>query len=442
MLARLKALIAFALYLLAVTVLLPLLPLRLWWRARKAPAYRQRIAERFGISRIAPRSDGIWVHAVSVGETFAAAPTVRALQQRYPDRAITITTTTPTGSAQVRSLFGDSVSHVYAPYDWPLCVWLFVRRVRPALLVVMETELWPVTILLCRALSIPVLIANARLSAKSARGYRRISWLLQPTLQKTWVAAQHQHDAERFLALGTDAGRLQVTGSVKFDVELAPALRESATSWRNACHASGKELIWIAASTHEGEDEAALQAHAQLLQQHPTALLILVPRHPERFNSVAMLIAAQGLRAVRRSACGKGEDAGVEAGECVQADTQVLLVDTLGELLMFYGVADAAFVGGSLVPVGGHNYLEPASWGLPVVSGPHTHNFAHIAALLRDHYVLREVQSADELGAAVIDVLNDEDYQQRACAAALELLADNRGASQRLLEFICARLDD
>ena len=326
-LARLKAALAFTLYIALLTAVLPLLPLRLLWRSRHAPAYRQRMAERFGFSSIAPRIDGIWVHAVSVGETFAAAPTVRALQQRYPGRPITITTTTPTGSLQVRNLFGANVEHVYAPYDWPLCVWLFVRRVRPALFIVMETELWPVTIMLCKCLGIPVLVANARLSAKSARGYQKINWLLHATLRGVWVAAQHQDDAARFIELGAQADKVQVTGSVKFDVEIAPWLRTSASSTRSAYRAQGKDFVWIAASTHGGEEDAALQAHARVLQHNPAALLILVPRHPERFDSVARLIESHGLGYARRSAH-------EEALACVQQATQVLLVDTLGELLI------------------------------------------------------------------------------------------------------------
>ena len=434
LLLKLQAGLAVTLYLLLTTLLLPCLPLRLWWRSRRAPAYRERMAERFGLSSITPRANGIWVHAVSVGETFAATPTVKTLQQRYPDLPITVTTTTPTGSEQVTKIFGSSVEHVYAPYDWPLCIWLFVRRVRPAVLVVMETEVWPVTILLCRCLGIPVLIANARLSSKSASGYQKIRWLLQVTLQRVWVAAQHQSDAERFIALGAAPACVEVTGSVKFDVQLGPELRAEAEVVRDHYRAQGKPFIWIAASTHDGEEIAAMQAHKQLLAQQPQALLIVVPRHPERFNSVAKLAESLGLECARRSQHS-------QAGSCVLASTQVLLVDTLGDLLMFYGVADSAFVGGSLCAVGGHNYLEPAIWARPILSGPHTHNFANIAEQLQAVGALTVVHSSDELASALLNALKNPAQLKKSGDAGLALLEVNRGASEKLLDFISQRLD-
>lgn len=425
-----KALAAYALYILAFTCVLPFLPLRLLWRGRRAPRYRERIGERFGLSAIAPRADGIWVHSVSVGETLASVPTIKALQQKYPTRRITVTTTTPTGSEQVKSIFGDTVEHVYAPYDWPLCVWLFLRRVRPAVAIIVETELWPTTLGLCRLLGIPVVIANARLSEKSATGYKKLQWLVTPMLEKLWVAAQHDADAERFVALGADAGQVTVTGSVKFDISLSDEHRRQAEQQKNVISSAGKKFVWIAASTHEGEDQIALQAQQKILQQYPNTLLLLVPRHPERFNDVASLAGDSGFGLTRRS-----------LNQQVEADTQVLLVDTMGELLMFYGVADIAFVGGSLVPVGGHNYIEPACWGIKTLSGPYRHNFAHIAAMLQQVGALDIVESADQLSQALLDAIENSEQRLLAGQAALRLIEQNRGADQQLLDFIAARLD-
>ncbi|MGB5323848.1 MAG: lipid IV(A) 3-deoxy-D-manno-octulosonic acid transferase, partial [Pseudomonadales bacterium] len=411
----LKTAIALAGYLLLVTLLLPLLPLRLLWRSRRAPAYRRRMLERFGFSLPAPRAGGIWMHAVSVGETFAAESTVRALLARYPNRPITITTTTPTGSAQVQRLFGERVEHCYAPYDWPLCVWLFLRRIRPDLLVVMETELWPLTLLLCRALGIDVLLANARLSEKSARGYRKVRWLIAPAIADIAIAAQHEDDAGRLLGLGAEAGRVKVTGSVKFDVEVDRQQHARALAIREAFADAGQQPVWIAASTHAGEEKAVLDAQQRVLQKYPQALLVLVPRHPERFVEVAGQIAAAGFSIQKRSAADS-------PASCASAGCNVLLVDTLGELMLFYGSAEIAFVGGSLVPVGGHNYLEPASWRLPVLSGPHTHNFSNIARQLQQAGALQIVEDGQHLGDAVLDLLSDKTQREMAGDAAARLL--------------------
>ena len=401
---------------------LPLVFLRLLWRAWRAPAYSRRIGERFAFGLPPLRPGGIWVHAVSVGESIAAAPMIRELMARYPHLPITVTCMTPTGSERVQALFGDSVQHCYLPYDLPWAAARFLERARPKLAVVMETELWPNHIHQCARRGIPVALANARLSARSARGYARFARLTAPMLAKlSLIAVQTEAEAERFRQLGARDECVEVTGSIKFDLTIDPALLERASKLRQQWAALERPL-WIAASTHAGEDEIMLAAHRQLLSNHPQALLILVPRHPERFASVYESAVRDGFVAVRRS-----------TGEAVGADTQVLVGDTMGELLFLYALADIAFVGGSLVPNGGHNLLEPAALGKPVLSGPHLFNFLEISAQLRAAGALREVENASELVSAVDALWSDLPYAERMRTAGLVVLKNNQGALERLL---------
>ncbi|WP_134555166.1 lipid IV(A) 3-deoxy-D-manno-octulosonic acid transferase, partial [Pseudomonas aeruginosa] len=325
---------------------LPLVALRLWWRARQAPAYAKRIGERFSLSLPEVPPGGIWVHAVSVGESIAAAPMVRALLERHPQLPVTVTCMTPTGSERIRALFGEQVRHCYLPYDLPWAAARFLDRVRPRLAVIMETELWPNHIHACAVRGIPVALANARLSERSARGYARFAGLTRPMLAElSWIAVQTEAEAERFRRLGARPECVSVTGSIKFDLRIDPQLPLAAAALREEWDATARPL-WIAASTHAGEDEIVLAAHRRLLETRPDALLILVPRHPERFAGVHELCRREGFATVRRS-----------GGEPVARATQVLLGDTMGELLFLYALADIAFVGGSLVPNGGHNLL-------------------------------------------------------------------------------------
>ncbi len=406
---------------------LPLIVARLWWRGRRAPAYRQRIAERFGcISQrhFAQRAGahGIWVHAVSVGEVIAAAPLVRALLQRHPELPLTVTTMTPTGSERVRALFGDSVFHVYAPYDVPQCIARFLQRVQPRLLIIIETELWPNTIHACAAHNIPVVLANARLSQKSARGYRRFGAITAPMLHSmSKVVAQNAEDGARFVELGLPSNKLVVSGSIKFDIALDDDLLAQAQQIRNDWH-SAHRFIWIAASTHAGEDEIVLQAHRQLCAQVSNALLILVPRHPERFNEVATLIEKNNFIFVRRSTT-----------RAVALDAAVLLGDTMGELLFLYGCADCAFVGGSLVARGGHNTLEPAAWGLPIITGPSDFNFREISALLQRDKALTVIDHADSLAKTLLELAGDVALRQQRGDAAKRVIENNRGALEKLI---------
>ncbi|SDV06504.1 lipid IV(A) 3-deoxy-D-manno-octulosonic acid transferase [Pseudomonas mucidolens] len=404
---------------------LPLVAFRLWLRARKAPAYAERVGERFSYGLPVMQPGGIWVHAVSVGESIAAAPMIRGLLERYPQLPITVTCMTPTGSERIQALFANQprIQHCYLPYDLPCAAKRFLDRVQPKLAVIMETELWPNHIHHCAKRGIPVALANARLSARSAKGYARFARLTAPMLaQMSLLAVQTETEAERFRNLGARPETVEVTGSIKFDLSVDPQLLERAGALRQQWQA-GERPVWIAASTHEGEDEVVLAAHRQLLGSYPNALLILVPRHSERFNSVFELCRQQGFATVRRS-----------RGEPVTADTSVLLGDTMGELLFLYALADSAFVGGSLVPTGGHNLLEPAALGKPVISGAHLFNFLDIAAMMRDAGALREVDDADGLAEAVRQLFELPQDAQRMAQAALKVMQANQGALKRLLD--------
>ena len=411
---------------------LPLVAIRLWLRARKAPAYARRIGERFSLGLPPMQPGGIWVHAVSVGESIAAAPLIRALLLRYPQLPITVTCMTPTGSERIQALFANEprIQHCYLPYDLPCAARRFLDRVRPTLAVIMETELWPNHIHQCAKRGIPVALANARLSERSAKGYGRFRKLIGPMLaEMSLFAVQTDAEARRFLDLGARADTVEVTGSIKFDLSIDPQLLLRAADLRAQWQAQERP-VWIAASTHDGEDEVVLAAHRQLLAGHPDALLILVPRHPERFNPVFDLCRQQGFATVRRS-----------SGEPVTADCSVLLGDTMGELLFLYALADSAFVGGSLVPNGGHNLLEPAALAKPVLSGPHLFNFLEIAAQLRNAGALQEVDDAEGLALAVQRLFELPRDATRMAEAGLDVMRRNQGALQRLVDGLGRLID-
>lgn len=406
---------------------LPLVALRLWWRARKAPAYAQRVSERFSFGLPPMQRGGIWVHAVSVGESIAAAPMIRALLTRYPQLPITVTCMTPTGSERIKALFADEprIQHCYLPYDLPWAAGRFLDHVGPRLGVIMETELWPNLIHQCARRGIPVVLANGRLSERSARGYGRFAKLTRPMLaEMSGFAVQTEAEAQRFLDLGARRDCVEVTGSIKFDLSIDPQLLERAAELREQWH-TRERPTWIAASTHAGEDEVVLAAHRQLLLSHPDALLILVPRHPERFNSVYDLCQQQGFETIRRS-----------TAQAVTSTTSVLLGDTMGELLFLYALADCAFVGGSLVPNGGHNLLEPAALAKPVLSGPHLFNFLEIAALLRQAGALEEVSDVAGLAVAVQRLFDQPQLARIMADAGLTVMHANQGALQRLLAML------
>lgn len=411
---------------------LPLVAIRLWLRSRKAPAYAQRIGERFSYGMPTLQPGGIWVHAVSVGESIAAAPMIRALLQRYPTLPITVTCMTPTGSERIHALFANEprIQHCYLPYDLPCAAARFLDRVQPKLAVIMETELWPNHIHQCAKRGIPVALANGRLSERSAKGYGRFSKLTAPMLaEMSLFAVQTEAEAQRFRDLGARPETVEVTGSIKFDLTIDPQLLQRAAELRSQWQAQERP-VWIAASTHEGEDEVVLNAHRRLLTNHPDALLILVPRHPERFNSVFELCQREGFATVRRS-----------TGASVDAQTSVLLGDTMGELLFLYALADSAFVGGSLVPNGGHNLLEPAALAKPVISGPHLFNFLDIAAQLRSAGALAEVDDAEGLATEVQRLFELPRDAQRMAENGLSVMRRNQGALQRLLDGLGRLID-
>lgn len=413
------------LYTLLWYLLTPLLLLHFWLLGRQAPAYRQRWLERFacGYKSTVKVDQCVWIHAASVGEMQAAAPMIEALLQRYPHTPLLITTTTPTGSERVQALFSGRVHHIYWPWDTP-CVWRrFWHAFNPRLVILLETELWPNLVAAAHTRGVPVVLANGRLSARSHRGYARLRRLVQPMLGKLdALAVQTAEEEPRFVDLGASAARITVTGNVKFDAVLDDALRQQAQQLRDQF---GQRPIWIAASTHPGEDEIMLAAHQLLCQQYPDALLILVPRHQQRFDQVAAQVLASGQSLARRS-----------RAELVQAGTSVYLADTMGELLMLYGAADIAFVAGSFVPIGGHNLLEPALWAKPVISGPVLHNFSLIAELLGAAGGHRVVANETELVTTLIELFTDAAQRQQMGEQALQLVEQHRGALARLLKVL------
>lgn len=391
-------------------------------RAARDPAYRTHLGERFGLGR---RTDvpSFWLHAVSVGEVSATAALVRALRARHPGVPCVLTTATPTGRAQAARLFGTDVDVRFLPYDTPGAVRRFLARIRPRAAIIMETELWPNLLRECGRRGVPVLFASARLAARSVPRYRRFGTLFSAALGRAWVAAQSAADAERFVALGADPARTRVVGNVKFDMRLGEEVAEKGRELRLRC--LGARPVWTAGSTHEGEEELVLDAQAALGQAVPGALLVLVPRHPQRFEGVAALLERRGVIFDRRTRT-----------EAVRAEAQVLLLDTMGELTAFYAAADAAFVGGSLVPVGGHNLLEPASLGVPAITGPHTQNGPEIARLLVEEGGALEVADGTALAAALALLLADPALRERMGASARRVVESHRGSVARLLALI------
>ena len=412
------------LYQVLLYLIQPLIWLRLLLRSRKAPAYRKRWGERYGFCKGKVVPQGILLHSVSVGETLAAVPLVRALRHHYPDLPITVTTMTPTGSERVRSAFGDDVYHVYLPYDLPGSVNRFLKTVDPKLVIIMETELWPNLISKLHQRKIPFIIANARLSERSAAGYQKLGSFVKTMLQKiTLIAAQNQEDGERFIELGLKRSHLHVTGSLKFDISVTPELAARAVALRRQWAAH--RPVWIATSTHEGEEAIILETHKKLLTQFPQLLLILVPRHPERFPKAEQLTREAGLKYTLRS-----------TDAVPDAQTQVVIGDTMGELMLLYGIADLAFVGGSLVERGGHNPLEAAAHAIPVIMGPHTFNFKNICAKLDQAEGLITVTDSESMATAIASLLNDEDYRRYYGRHAVEVLHENQGALLRLLTLL------
>jgi 3-deoxy-D-manno-octulosonic-acid transferase len=399
------------------------------WRALSDRQYWEGLAERLGFGAALP-APSIWLHAVSLGEMSAAAPLLRVLRLRFPEIPLVVTTATPAGRARAAALFADGADIRFLPYDTPGSVRRFLERIRPRAAIIMETELWPNLLRECERGGIPVLLASARLSANSVTQYRRFGGLFARVFSKNLlVAAQSAEDAERFRSIGAAAERTVVVGNVKFDVEVDAGIAQEGRALRTAYAAT--RPVWIAGSTHAGEEEQLLDAHALLLASTPNAVLLLVPRHKDRFAGVAELLARRGVKFARRSRMASGAEA-----PQLPSDAPVLLVDTVGELATLYASADVAFVGGSLVPTGGHNLLEPAALGLPVLTGPSYFNAKEIAQLLLARGAALEVKSAADLAAVLQRLLAQPAASEQIGAIGKEIIAANRGSVAKLLALI------
>ena len=416
-----------ALYTIAWWTLLPFVPLRLWWRGRREPLYRHAIGERFGRyanAYDATGDDVIWVHAVSLGETRAAAPLLERLHSERPATRVVLTSMTASGRQAARTLYGDRVTQAWLPYDVPFAVDAFLDRFRPRTGLLMETELWPNLVDACVRRDVGVYLINARMSERSARGYERLSALTRPMFAAlSGVAAQASADAQRLSALGArDVG---VTGNVKFDVTVPAEMRARGEALRTAIGA--QRPVWLAASTREGEEAAIIEA--LLRASRDDSLLLLVPRHPQRFDEVDALLRTRGVSFVRRS-----------SGAAPTPATRVLLGDTMGEMLAYCAAADVAFVGGSLAPLGGQNLLEPLALRVPTLVGPHTFNFAEITERAIESGAARRVTDAPALLAEVTLLLADASGRGRMRDAATTFMQAHRGASDRLWEWLAPRL--
>ncbi len=418
-----------SIYQIALKLAEPLVRRRLRRRARHEPAYGERVEERFGSVPTEVPTGVVWFHTVSAGETIAAAPLIARLCQEFETLPFLVTTMTPTGSQQVKQRLGDQVFHSYAPYDFVHGVEAFFQRTQPRLLVLMETELWPNLIAAAHQRQIPVLLVNARLSEKSARGYARIGSLTRTMLnQLTAIACQDDAHRQRFIELGAAPEKTQTLGNLKFDHELPADYGERLAQLFQQLPVAGR-WMWIAASTHPGEEEQVLAAHRALREKRPNALLILVPRHPVRASEVALLVQNQGLVHVRLSQLPEVEELDPDA-------LSVLIGDTMGQLGLLYGLAEVSFVGGSLVAHGGHNPIEPALCRCPILMGPSRHNFVSVCEAFAQADALGQVDDAASLGAALVRLAENPDEASALGAAALCVVQAQRGAEGRLLALL------
>ena len=408
-----------------------LIPFGCYWIVRGLGnrSYFDRLGQRFGLGF--PRIDGcIWIHAVSVGEVQATVPLIHALAKRYPTQKLLITTVTPTGAAHAAALFGDSVQHCYIPFEFPHAVRSFYSTVNPQAALIMETEIWPNLYRGSGIRGIPLILVSARISPRSVPGYRRLLPLIRETLSHgIIIAAQSEADADRFLSLGASAKRTRVMGNIKFDVDLDAEVTRHGAKLRSELF--GERPVWIAASTHDGEEQQVLDAHQDLLEKHPNLLLIIVPRHPERFAGVRALIENRGFKMISRT----------DELPC-DASIDVFLLDTMGEVPLLYAASDIAFVGGSLVPTGGHNLLEPAAQGLPIIFGPHVFNAQDIADMFVEFDACRQVEDAAELATTIARLIENPHEAAQLGQKALALLDKNRGALERLLVLLEPLLGD
>lgn len=418
------------LYTFAMFLATPLLLVRLIARGVRSKPYHSRWPERFGFFDAPGFSGSLWVHAVSVGEVNAAEPLIKALQRDYPDAPIVVTTVTPTGMQRVRQLFGDTVFHVYLPYDLPFAVSRFLKKIRPRLALIVETEIWPNLYFACRNRGIPLMIVNARLSDRSLRGYKPLRSMVKAALGCVHqIAAQSRTDAARYRLLGAQRQKIVVSGNMKFDMPIPDGAVEAGRRMRE--HWGPRRPVWIAASTHEGEELPVLEAHLQVLKRLPDALLLLAPRHPERFRLVEHTVQSLGFNVATYS-----------CNEVPSPSNQVFVIDAMGQLMPFFAASDIAFVGGSLVPIGGHNVLEPAALSVPVLVGPHTLNFEEITRSLIQQGGADRVDGIEQLGPSVLKLLLDKAKQDRMGEAAQQVFERERGAVKRIMTMIDALLQE
>lgn len=412
------------LYTLLFSLVLPAVLLRLYWRGRKAPDYRLRWRERLGSYPRPMAANGIWFHAVSVGEVEAALPLIKRMLSTQTEPKVLVTCTTPTGSARIRALLGNQVEHVYLPYDVPWIIERFMRQFRPRLAVFLEKEVWPNLFATCAEHSIPLFVVNARLSARSASAYQKIPSLIQPALRCiTLIAAQTEDDYANFLAIGASAGQLRVLGNIKFDLAIDPATVEKGRQLKQQSFAG--RWVWIVASSHHDEEAQLLPVYRQLKQSIPELLLVIVPRHPERFQTVAQLCVEQGLTLVKRS-----------SGDTVSAAVDVYLADSMGELKMLYAAADMAFVGGSLVSVGGHNVLEAAAVGVPVIFGPQMFNFQDVAERMLRAQAAVQCADVDAIAEIVLALRQSASLHEQLVVNAQAFVLQNQGATERVAQLL------
>ncbi len=408
--------------------LTPFILIRLFWRSIKAPDYRLRWLERFGFYKQIYPQDVIWFHAVSVGEAEALFPLLKLIQQRNSDANILITTTTPTGSARVKAVMAESVSHVYLPYDMPDSVNRFIAKFKPKLAVIMETEIWPNLYRACANNHIPLYVINARLSEKSARGYQKIPSLVNIALASVEsIATQTQEDTDRFIGIGANKACVLTLGNIKFDLEVSESVISSGAELKETLFAG--RFVWVIASTHKDEEAIFLAIYKQLKLKIPQLLLLIVPRHPERFNDVKLLCIQDQLNVVLRT-----------SGEPVTQSTDIYLVDTMGELKLLYASSDVAFVGGSMVPVGGHNILEASVIGVPVMFGPYMTNFKEISRRVIEQQAAIQCNTSNEVIDNLLSLYQHVDQRTTLIARGKQFIQQNQGAINRIYALLSEHL--
>ncbi|MEE9339206.1 MAG: lipid IV(A) 3-deoxy-D-manno-octulosonic acid transferase [Methylococcaceae bacterium] len=411
-------------------LLTPLILLRLYWRGFKASEYRKRWKERLAVYNKKYPGNVIWIHAVSVGESVAVFPLIKLLQQRYPTDNFLVTTTTPTGSARVKDGLASSVSHVYLPYDLPIVIKRFLTIFRPKIAIIMEKEIWPNLYHQCNQNNIPLTIINARLSAKSAKAYKKIPGLVIPALENiSFIATQTEEDKKRFIEIGAKADYIEVTGNLKFDVKINEELIQQAKSIKAQLFKD--RFIWIIASTHQGEEIIFYELYLLLKKRIPELLLLVVPRHPERFKDVKQLAEKMRLKTCMRS-----------SKKLIKTDTDVYIADTMGELTLLYGAADISFVGGSLVPVGGHNILEPAAMNIPIIFGPHMFNSKEIAKGVVSLGAAIECMNKEGVMENVIHLYENQEERRKMVFTMSQFLKNNQGATETTEKLISRLLSN